>query len=247
MDNGTKSLLNVLLSVLVPVIILDNCSTEGPEFWKLGTTWAMAVALSLPLGCGVWLFIERGKVDPITLFGLLGTLLTAVVTIYANTGTAQSIQPDTPWWYAAKEALIALLLGGAVLVTARRKDSMLRLFVYSDSLFDIPRIEKAVQAAGKQAEYNHTLWRASLYTSLSLFISSAANFLLALHFLLPVLQHPADKQVLEYNYAVSSMTWWGYLVIGVPLLITLIAVMRFLIRKLSAISGLSSDDVLLTR
>lgn len=244
MDNGTKSLLNVLLSVLAPVLILDHCSTSGPGMLELGTTWAMVVALSLPIGCGIWTLIERGKIDTITIFGLIGTLLTGVVTIYANTGEGAAIRPDTPWWYAGKEALIALLLGSIMLLTARRQDSMLRLFIYSDSLFDIKNIENTVKAQAKQEEYDSLLWRASLFTACSLFFSAVANFCLALYFLLPVLQQPAEKQLLEYNYAVSSMTWWGYLVIGVPLMITLIGVMRFLMRRLGEITGLDRDRLL---
>ncbi len=238
MDSGTKSLVNVLLSVLAPVLVLDHCSTEGPAFWELGTVWAMVVALALPIGCGIYTFIDSRKVDPITLFGLLGTILTGVVTIYANTGEGGAIRTDTPWWYAAKEALIALLLSGAVLVTARRKDSMLRLFVYSDALFDIPRIEKAVAERQAQDAYAGTLWRASLMMALTLLASAVANFLLALHFLLPVLDEEPAKQALAYNYAVSNMTWWGYLVIGVPLLLTLFGVIKFLIRRLETITAL---------
>ena len=244
MDNGTKSLLNVLLSVLAPVLILDHCSTSGPGLLELGTTWAMAVALTLPLGCSVWMFLEKRKVDPVTLFGLMGTILTGVVTVYANTGEGTAIRPDTPWWYASKEALIAILLGGAMLVTARRRDSMLRLFIYSDSIFDIPRIERTVQEKQQVQTYNKLLWKASAFTAGSLFCSAAANFCLSLYFLLPVLQQTEEKQVLEYNYAVSSMTWWGYLVIGVPLMITLILVMRYLLRKLGEITGLDRDRLM---
>lgn len=245
MDNGTKSLLNVLLSVLAPVLVLDHCSTTGPGLLELGTTRAMVLALALPLGCGVWMFIERRRLDPITLFGLMGTILTGVITIYANTGDGSAIRPDTPWWYAAKEALIAALLGGAMLVTARRRDSMLRLFLYSDSLFDVGRIEKRIAEKELQQPYEALLWRSAAYTALSLFCSALANFCLALYFLLPVLDQPADRQVLQYNYAVSSMTWWGYLIIGVPLMITLILVMRYLLRRLGELTRLSRDELLL--
>ena len=238
MDSGTKSLVNVLLSVLAPVLVLDHCSTDGPAFYELGTVWAMVIALALPIACGVYTFIDSRKVDPITLFGLLGTILTGVVTVYANTGNGGAIRPDTPWWYAAKEALIALLLCGAVLVTARRRDSMLRLFVYSDAIFDIPRIEKAVEERREHARYAAALWRASLMLAATLLASAVANFLLALHFLLPVLDKEPARQALAYNYAVSNMTWWGYLVIGVPLLLTLFGVIKFLIRRLESITAL---------
>ncbi len=242
MDSGTRSLVIIGLSVLAPVIILNNCSTDGPELWELGTAWALVVALSLPLACGIYSFISAHKVDPITLFGLLGTILTGVVSIYANTGDGAAIRPDTPWWYAAKEALIAALLGGAVLVSTKGESSMLRVFIYSDSLFNIKRIESTVQAAGKQLEYERILSRASLMTAGSLFLSATANFTLALYFLLPVLQLPAGEQAVAYNYAVGSMTWWGYVIIGLPLMATLVAVIRYLMRVLGELTGLPREQ-----
>ncbi len=245
MDKGTQSLLNVLLSVLAPVMVLDHCSVAGPELWQLGTAKAMCLALSLPLGFGVWTFWQSRKVEPLTLFGLLGTILTGVVTIYANTGAGDAIRPDTPWWYAAKEAAIPLLLCGAVMVTARRQDSLLRLLLYSDSLFDIPTIEKAVADKSQQGAYDSLLWRSSLFLGLSLVASAVGNFILSLCFLLPVLDQPAARQALEYNYAVSRMTWWGYLVIGVPLLITLVFVLRHLIARLEHLTGLDRDRLML--
>ena len=245
MDKGTQSLLNVLLSVLAPVMVLDHCSIQGPEIWQLGTTPAMCLALALPLGFGVWTFAQSRKVEPLTLFGLLGTILTGVVTIYANTGGGDAIRPDTPWWYAAKEAAIPLLLCGAVMVTARRQDSLLRVLLYSDSLFDIRTIEKQVAENKQQTAYDSLLWRSSLFLGLSLVVSALGNFILSLCFLLPVLDQPAAQQALEYNYAVGRMTWWGYLVIGVPLLVTLIGVIRHLISRLEMITGLDRDRLML--
>ena len=245
MDKGTQSLLNVLLSVLAPVLVLDHCSVSGPELWQLGTTPAMCLALALPLGFGVWTFIQSRKVEPLTLFGLLGTILTGVVTIYANTGGSEAIRPDTPWWYAAKEAAIPLLLCGAVMVTARRQDSLLRVLLYSDSLFDIATIEKAVAEKNVRQAYDTLLWRASLFLGLSLVVSAVGNFILSLCFLLPVLDQPAAQQALEYNYAVGRMTWWGYLVIGVPLLVTLVAVLRHLISRLEVLTGLEKERLML--
>lgn len=245
MDQSTKSLLNVVLSVLAPVIILDKCSGTGDAFWQLGTTWAMVVALSLPIACGVWSYIENRTVDTITFFGLMGTILTGVVTIYANTGDSSAIRPDTPWWYAAKEGLIALLLCGAVLITARKKNSMLRTFVYSDAIFDIQRIEATAEQQNKTEGYQDILYKGSLMLAGSLLVSAIGNFLLALYFLLPVLDEAPEKQAEAYNYAVSDMTWYGYLVIGVPLMLTLFLVIHYLVRSISNLTGLPKDEVTL--
>lgn len=247
MDKGTKSLLNVFLSVLAPVLVLDHCSATGASWWHLGTTWAMVVALSLPIGCGIYSFVTEKKVEVLTVFGLLGTILTGVVTVYANTGDTLAIRPDTPWWYAAKECLIALLLAGAMLVNTRKEGSMLRAFVYSDAIYDVQSIEKSVEAQGKRPQYEHVLDVAAYMTSASLLFSAFANFALALYFLLPVPDAPAAQQAELYNYAVSKMTWMGLLIIGVPLLVTLMMVMRYLSKKLAEVSGLPDDRIFLPR
>lgn len=238
MDKGLKNLLNVLLSVLAPVMVLEKCSAQGDALWQLGTTWAMVLALSLPIACGIYSFATSRKVEMLAVFGLLGTLLTGLVTIYAQTGSGEALRPDTPWWYAAKEALIPMLLCGAVLITAKRRDSLLRAFVYSDSLFDIPAIEKAIAERGNGHAYRALLRSANLMLGGSLIVSAAANFALALCFLLPVLDLPTAQQVVEYNYAVGKMTWWGYLIIGIPLMATLVCVIRRLGARLETLTGM---------
>ncbi len=233
------------MSVLAPVLILDHCSSEGDKLWQVGTTPAMIVALSLPLGYGIYHFIRTHKADAVNIMGLIGTLLTAFVTVYANTGENGAIQADTPWWYAAKEATIPLLLASAIVLTAKGSGSLLRVFVYTDGIFDIPRIEKKVEAQKLTAGYQQVLFRASLLTASSLVVSSLANFGLSLYFLIPVTKAPAAEQSLLYNYAVSDMTWWGYLIIGVPILGTLIGVIVYLRKALHKLTGLDQSDIFL--
>ncbi len=243
MDDSSKTLLNVVLSVLAPVIILDNCSAEGSKLWEVGTTWAMVIALALPIGCGLYSLIDKGKIEILTIFGLLGTVLTGIVTIYATSGVEESIRPDAPWWYATKEALIALLLAGAMLVKSQGKSSMLRVFIYTDSVFDIAGIEADIAAAGKTSEYERLLRRVNYTVATSFIFSAIANFLLALYFLLPVLQKDPTEQILAYNYAVSDMTWWGYITIAAPLLLTMVCLIRYLFRSLQTLTGRSSNQI----
>ena len=84
-------------------------------------------------------------------------------------------------------------------------------------------------------------------TAGSLLFSAIANFALALFFLLPVIDYPVAEQAEYYNYAVSKMTWMGLLIIGVPLLVTLMMVMRYLSAKLAKVSGLPDEKIFLPR
>ncbi len=245
MEKVTESLVNVFMSVLAPVLILDHCSTEGEKLWHIGTTPAMIVALSLPLAYGIYHFIRTHKADAVNIMGLIGTLLTAFVTVYAKMGESGAIQADTPWWYAAKEATIPMLLAAAIVLTAKGSGSLLRVFVYTDGVFDIARIEKRVTTRDLTAGYQKVLFRASLWIACSLVVSSVANFALSLYFLLPVTKAAASEQALLYNYAVSDMTWWGYLIIGVPILIAFFAVIFYLRKALHELTGLAQEDIFL--
>jgi len=245
MNSGTKTLINVGLSVLAPVFILNHCSAEGAKFWQVGTTPALFIALSLPIGYCIYSLIESRKLDPLNVFGFIGTLLTAIISLYATNDTGSAIQPDSPWWYAAKEALIPIFMASAIILTARGKGSLLRVFIYTDSIFNVQRIEHKVTQLQQESAYQKVLWHASLLTAASLFLSAIANFIMALIFLLPVLNYSAAEQSLQYNYAVSSMTWWGYLIIGVPLLLTLMAVMHYLLRALGKLLKLGKQDLLI--
>lgn len=244
MDATQRSLLNIGMSVLAPVLILSKCSEKGESFWQMGTTPALIIALALPIGYGIYNFWETRKYDALNLLGLMGVIFTAIVTIYATTGDGDQIRPNTPWWFAAKEAFIPLLMATAIMITARSKGSLLRVFLYSDAIFDTVRIEKKSAELNRSNEYEQCLWTASLMTAGSLLFSSALNFGLALYFLLPVLSLPAADQALAYNYAIKDLTWAGFIVISFPLLLTLFAVLMYLIKRLQSITGLSRDEVM---
>ena len=70
-------------------------------------------------------------------------LLTGGLTIYLwnKDGT---VKPHADVLFGLKEASIPLILGIAVIGSHRTASPLLRVFLYSDSLFDIPKIETRV-------------------------------------------------------------------------------------------------------
>lgn len=250
---GVDSLKGIVLGVILPVLILDYCSggsmnplepLPGQRWWELGPAWAMVVALCLPIGYGTLQFVRRRGIDLMSSVGLVGVLLTGTITLCA-VGDGGRISTATPWWFAAKEAMIPLILAAAVLLSARSEAPLLRTFLYSPDIFDVARVERRIEQRGVRESYSRVLWRASAMLAGSLALSSVANFCLALHFLLPVLRQPAESQQVAYNYAVGSLTWWGFLVIGVPLMATLLGVMAYLLRRLGKLTGLDRSGLLL--
>ena len=52
--------------------------------------------------------------------------------------------------------------------------------------------------------------------------SSVGNFFLSLSFMSSVIRQPEAEQQVAYNAAIGSITWWGFLIIGIPILAALV-------------------------
>jgi hypothetical protein len=104
-------------------------------------------------------------------------------------------------------------------------------------MVDRERISLALDARGTQENFRSHLWSASLALSATLIASSAANFFLARHFL-------RDKEggSEEYVEALGTITWVGYVVIGLPMMAAMVVILLRFMRGITALTGLSSDE-----
>lgn len=240
-------LVNILINVLLPVLALSYLSKDSafeavPRPWHLGPANALAVALLMPLGYGVWHFTKTRKTNFFSALGLVSVLLTGGLTwfLWNPDGT---VNPNAPWLFAMKEASIPLVLGLAVLGSHRSSSPLLRAFLYTDSVFDVHRIESCVDETGRHAEYRRALWSATLCFAASFLVSTALNFGLAMY-LLGDLDCAASNARELYNSRVARITGYGFLVIGLPVLVFLGITLWKLVRDLRRITGLEDKDLL---
>lgn len=245
---------NILINVIVPVLVLSYLSKD-PELqeklgkavrpWHLGPVKAMILALALPIGYGVWHFVKTRKGNFFSALGLISVLLSGGLTVYLwnQDGT---VKPNAGLFFGIKEALIPLVLGIAILASHRGPSPLIRVFLYNDSIFDIPKIEKRVDELSARAAYQSLLWGATRLFAASFFISSLMNLGLAQWFFHNFNSHAADA-LETYNAIVARITGWGFAVIGVPILIFLFLTLRWLLKRLGALTGLSEDDLMLPR
>jgi hypothetical protein len=245
--NHENPFANILINVLIPVLALsylskDPAFVETPRPWHLGPVKALAIALLMPLGYGVWYFLKTRKANFFSGLGLFSVLLTGCLTIYLwnEDGT---VKPNAALWFGLKEASIPLALGLAVLLSHWTANPLLRTFLYSESIFDIGRIENAVAERGTGEAYQRLLMRATLLFSGSFFISTVLNFILA-QFFLHDLDHAAANAREIYNGQVAKITGWGFAVIGVPILIFLFLTLLQLVRGLRTLTGLKDEELM---
>jgi hypothetical protein len=177
--------------------------------------------------------------------GLFSVMLTGGLTLFLwnKDGT---VKENAAILFGLKEASIPFVLGFAVIASHWSKTPLLRTFLYSDSLFDIKKIETKVNELGKQAEYNKVILCSTILFGMSFFISTLLNFGLSMYFL-GDLNHAAANAREIYNEKIAKVTGWGFVVIGVPIMIFLFFTLRKLLSGLRSLTGLKDEELMLPR
>ncbi len=239
-----NSLVDILINVILPVLILSKMSKDGDSFYHLGPVTAMAIALILPLGFGIWHFIKKGKLNLFSCVGLIAILLTGLITIYLYNDT--NSRQHVGVIFGIKEAIQPLILGSLFLITHKKATPLLRTFLYNDALFDIPRIEKTVKEKQSKPAYELLLWKCTWIMFGSFCLSAVANFFVSVYFFQDLVPD-ADSWTVLYNEIVGSITFWGFIIIGVPFFGVMIVIMISLLKGLRKITGLENDNILIPR
>ena len=225
-------LANVLINVLVPVMILSLFSKDPAiqvmlgktaRFWHLGPLKAIIIALALPLGYGIWYFAKTRKPNFFSILGLVSVVLTGALTLYLwnKNGT---VKPNAGLLFGIKEALIPLMLGIAILFSHRTGAPLIRVFLYNDSIFDIPKIESRVAELDAQGSYDKLL------------LGATRGFD----------EHAIDA-LQVYNTIIAKIIFWGLAVIGIPILFFLFFTLMRLLAGLRRLTGLADHDMMLPR
>jgi hypothetical protein len=247
-------LANILINVIVPVVILSFLSKDPAlqeklgkiaHPWHLGPLKAMLLALLLPLGYGAWHFLKTRKGNFFSALGLISVLLSGGLTLYLwnQNGT---VKPNAGLLFGIKEALIPLVLGIAILTSHRSASPLIRVFLYNDSIFDIPKIEARIAEIAAQDAYNRLLFGATKLFAASFFLSSLMNLGLA-QWLFRGFEATAIDALENYNAIIAKITGWGFAVIGVPILVFLFFTLRRLLKGLRTLTGFKDEELMLPR
>ena len=247
-------LANILINVIIPVLILSYLSKDPvlqeklgkiAKPWHIGPLKAMILALALPLGYGAWHYLKTRKGNFFSALGLISVLLSGGLTLYLwnQNGT---VKPNAGLLFGFKEALVPLVLGIAILTSHRSATPLIRVFLYNDTIFDIPKIETRVAEISGEGEYDRLLHGATRLFAMSFFLSSLMNLGLAQWFFRGF-DATAIDALENYNAIIARVTGWGFAVIGVPILIFLFFTLRRLLKGLEKLTGFKDDELMLPR
>jgi hypothetical protein len=217
-------LLEIVVTILVPAIVLMQLSS--PE--RLGPAGALVLALAFPVFWGVREFFTRRKVSGVALLGVVSTLLTGGIGL---------LKVD-PFWLAVKEAGVPLLIGLVVLGSNWTRWPLIRIFVFNPALFDVERIEQALEQRGTRVAFELRLRTGTWLLAGTFFFSAVMNYVLARW----IVTSPAGTEA--FNAELGRLTLVSYPAIALPSMAMMVALMFWLARGAKTLTGLELGQML---
>ncbi|HYI24189.1 MAG TPA: VC0807 family protein [Thermomicrobiales bacterium] len=215
-------MLNLLITIILPVIILTRYSAES----RLGPDKALALALALPIGYAVYEIIRSRKVSASPIIGVVSVLLTGGFRLL-------DIPPE---WFAVKEAAIPAALALAILVSAWIGKPLARIFL--DQVLDRDRIQAALAANGTEHEYEER-------TSIATYLLAGAFILSAiLNYVLARVVVTSDPGTDAFNSELGRMTALSYPVITLPVMVVLMGTIFYILNTVGKLTGLELEDMM---
>ena len=216
-------LVNLACKIVAPTLFLMKLSGED----RLGPVAGLLVALTFPLGYGIYDFARRRRANMFSIVGLASVLLT---------GGLGLLQVDG-FWFAVKEAAIPGLFSVATLLSLRTKRPLVRALFYNGQVVDVARVDAALEARGRQRHFDRLLRGASVGLALSFLLSAFLNYGLARY----LLQSPSGTP--EFNAELGRMHALNWPVIVLPSMAVMMFVFWRLMRGLTRLTGLPLEAI----
>ena len=147
-------------------------------------------------------------------------------------------------WFAIKEALFPLLIGVFVLFSSFGKSPFFESLFLNPAAFDVDKIQQKISETNKENDFRDLMKKSTQLLSLSFLMSAFLNFFLALKIFTPLSESLTTEQKQDLlNQQLGQMTMYSLLVILVPSIIFLGAILFYTFKKMTALTGLSTNDL----
>lgn len=208
---------NLVFNIIIPTLILTKFSSED----MLGPTLGIIAALAFPIGYGLWDLKQSGKVNALSVLGIISVFLTGGISL---------LQLD-PSYIAIKEAAIPGLIGLAVLISQKTSYPLVKTFILNEQMINLTVLNQELEKQGKIQEFENKLNFSSMIVASSFFLSSALNYFLAKWILV------SPPGTTAYNEELGKMTALSYPVIVIPSMILLMGAIWYLFVQMKKLTG----------
>lgn len=225
----THGFRNLLMNLILPVLILN----KGTQW--LGPLAALLIAMSFPLGYGIFEFYQKRKLNPLSVLGFVNVLFTGTLALLGLGGI----------WFSLKEAFFPLAIGIYIWFSSGSEKPVITQFLLTPQMMNVDLIEKKLEDNQKQIEFLKLLKSSSQLLAASFFMSALLNFVLADRIfteLDPNLNSVEKATIL--NQQIAQMTSWSAAVIVIPSTIFLVLILFHLLKGIRSLTGLSNEEIL---
>ena len=223
-EHKPRPLIDLLFSIVVPSIILMKFSGDS----DLGATNALLLALSFPIGWGMFELIKYRKFNYIALLGLISVLLTGGIGL---------LKLDNQW-LAVKEAAIPALIGIAVLISTQTRYPLIRTLLYNPKIMHVDKIKLKLDEHDNAEVFEARLLKATYLLGSTFFFSAVMNYVLAKW----IVTSPTGSA--EFNEQLGQMTLLSYPMIAIPSMLMMLAIFYYLWRTIHGLTGLGLEEIL---
>lgn len=215
-------LVNIGINIIVPSIVLLKFSSDA----YLGPLYGLLVALAFPLVYGLYDLLKTKQYNFISILGVVSTLLTGGIGVLEL--------PNT--WLAIKEAAVPLLIGLAILISAKTRFPLVKKLLYQ--LIDPELVESKLPDPVAKKTFEQKTMRATYIVAFSFLVSGILNYTLAK---IIVVSPPGTP---EFTAELGRLTALSYPVIAVPSTIIMIIGLVLLIRDIEKLTGLDMQALM---
>ncbi|MCL1059946.1 MFS transporter [Shewanella gelidimarina] len=219
-----RPLVDLLVSIAIPAFILMKLSGED----QLGASGGLILALSFPLGWGIFELIKYKKFNFIALLGLANVLLTGGIGLLAL---------DLKW-LAIKEAAIPAAIGIAVIISTFTSKPLIKAIIFNPAVMDVDKIIKRLQQINCVAVFEQRLMKATYLVAGSFAFSAIMNYVLAKW----IVTSPTGTS--EFNEQLGQLTLYSYPMIALPSMLMMMGIFYYLWRTIHDLTGLKLEEVL---
>ena len=223
-EHKPRPLIDMLLGIIIPSVILMKFSDDA----QLGASTALIIALSFPLGWGLFELIKYRKFNFIALLGLVSVLLTGGIGL---------LELDNQW-LAIKEAAIPGIIGIAVLVSTQTRYPLIKTLLYNPKVINISKIEEKLEQHNNVAVFEARLLNATYLLGGTFFFSAIMNYVLAKW----IVTSPAGSS--EFNEQLGQMTLLSYPMIAIPSMLMMLGIFYYLWRIIHGMTGFALEEIL---
>jgi len=223
-QNSGNLFVELIVCVILPTLILKYLSPED----QLGPVYGLILGLSLPLGFGIYQFVQEKKFGFIPALGFISILLTSSIGL---------LELDSKY-IAIKEAAIPLIIGIGTIISLKTPYPLVKTFIYNDKILQINKVDAALEKNQSQSLFDQALKVATYILAGSFLLSAILNYVLAKI----IVTSPSGTP--EFNDQLGTMNLLSYPVITIPCVIVMIIAMMYLFKKIKTLTGLELDDIL---